>query len=850
SSESMPVPKPGTDRDTALEAGVRLAQTLTRYGPVILVLDDVHWADQDSLNTLDALQSSVSDSFGIITASRAPDDDQRVPADHVMELEPVDDRVAIQWLTSVADRWRLSIPLASMERWVEICRGCPLDLQMVADEIRPGGVLANASEEPSFTSHLGRVQLWRRQIDRLSFDAQRALDFLAVARRQVSYRELGAVTGCDDQIDVVISELAHGRLVLDDAIGGIASTDEAVLGDVPCVRVFHASISEAVVATMEGSRKRSVHRRWAEYLIANATDTGTAGRIAGHLFDAEEQDRAVPFALQAADEAEVRRAMTEAAKWRQRTLSQLYGPELENQLRQTTRCFAEADLPLEASRFQWRLAQLVGDADEKIELELAAISGLIRSGRLRNFRSQVRELGSRLRIPMPKSAWRTKLSLAWMMARLCWSGNPFRDPPPMGIEYDPSDLSARRDRQSLHVCLELARPLSMFDNAYAAELNVAGAVAVRKRGTEAEVLLSTIGACVFGAYLPGRRRRSTTKLLASLRPRVEALRDDKLMGDYHCGVAFQLFFQCRWRDSMGPLLQALEGYSKASRPCGFEIFHARWMGLWNSLKLGDIRRLVSEAEEMHAIANMRGDRFAWLVTTGGLGSAAWLATDDTGSLFEFHRETVRSMKELGPQWLDVFQMLADVQLATYEGSWGRVIQLTDCEESPHVRPMFKQFQFLDVLRLESHLRGLLGLMEHQVNAAASDDAAFLASDSGVEKRHHGDSSKSVRIINWRSLQKDARQALRRMRARNLHYANMLAEYFDGRLALLNGGTDVATERFRIAETLAESADLLPWQLACRDWAQKLQIGVMGDELNGHLHRQGVRRPDKFRRLYL
>src|SRR6056297_1059479 len=321
-SEDIPPAGKHSERYDALEAGVRLAQALAKFGPLVLIVDDVHWADRDSLSTLDALRSTVGEHFGIITASRGPDSRQRVPPDASMTLEPIPDDVAMDWLNGIVRRWNADVTQLALMQWVSVCGGCPLDLQLVADELKPGGFLSKSDGDLGFEQAFGRLKLWRRKIDGLSREAREVLELICIAGRPVTYKDLGGLTGCGEAVDVLISELAHERLVLEDAIdsGADRATDDRV-------RIAHNSIAEGVLATMAGNRSLAAHRSWANRLIAGEQADNVAGRIAGHLFDAEESARAVPYANEAAEHAGRQFAMTEAARWRGRTLPQLTGAE-------------------------------------------------------------------------------------------------------------------------------------------------------------------------------------------------------------------------------------------------------------------------------------------------------------------------------------------------------------------------------------------------------------------------------------------------------------------------------------------------------------------------------------------
>jgi predicted ATPase len=138
---------PVSDRLDALEAGVRMTEGLRTNGPLFLVVDDIQWADRDSLSAFDRFQSAFADvGLGIITISREPIDVQRIAANKHITLTPLGLDHCIEILSTAAQRWSVEVSRSMLAKLAEAADGNPFRLRELCDEFRPGGsVLACSS---------------------------------------------------------------------------------------------------------------------------------------------------------------------------------------------------------------------------------------------------------------------------------------------------------------------------------------------------------------------------------------------------------------------------------------------------------------------------------------------------------------------------------------------------------------------------------------------------------------------------------------------------------------------------------------------------------------------------------
>lgn len=823
----------------ALEAAARMSDQLRLVGPLFLIVDDVQWADRDSLNVLDRLQTAVGrEGLGIITVSRDPEDPQRLPANHSMRLGPLELEPSIAILARGAQRWGLEIPSPTLQRLAKATGGSPFRLRELADEFRPGGYLSEIScdeDSPLLITSLEELEeLWKRRADRLSPEAKQTLTYVATAGGLVSTKQLGTLTGLGDAVDAAISELARQRLITDEATGG------------ECITIFHDQVADELIRTLSEEANQKAHHEWAVLLSKSENSETFSGRIASHFFSAGEPGRAVAYAILAAEDAERRAAITEAARWYSRVVDHVDGAEKIKALRHAARLHHQADFPLAAADHYRQLAELV-DHPENIECRMLAISLLIRSGRYSWAREQLLEIASFLGLPKPKSAWRSSLALSLGMAARLLPGRksllrclteadascfqdatdtaPSASDPNSVVSLVQDHSSASLDKtRAVRFCDSLIRPMSLFNNLYAAELSLAGSRLSRKYGTTAERIRFAIGEAVFGCYDQGKGRIEGETSLLTLKPRVAELNCASTKGDLWAGIAYSHALACRWNQVMQPVELCVQQYQQVGKSHGFEIAHTQWLDLWAKWNLGRWKPMRSIAERLLEDALRRNDLLQQLLTVSGFGGAAWLASDQVEA---WQRLRLHELEADGSgqsiQVLQFFNWISSLQLLLYQGAFH---EAWNCYEA--VEPQLRRMPYsrIQLFRVCAIALGTLTAL-HNLSRDCSHS--------------------------WR-LRTQVR--IDRLRREQILYAKTLANFFDGLLQICiarHGGGPGNVEAAKIllteARNQAAGAYLRPLQFAAEEKLAELHNGMDRQVLDARMRKHGIVRPEHFRRLY-
>lgn len=798
----LPPIRETSTRLDALEAGGRLSAELRQVGPLFLVIDDVQWADRDSLNVLDRLQTLPGGMLGLVTVSCDGVDEQRVPPSHTIELKPLSNEDGVAILAEASARWNVDVDPALLRQLAESTEGCPHRLAELANEFRPGSVLADQESGDPVT----RVdQVWERRMGRLSERAVRILRSIVTAGRTVSIEQLGELSGRTDAVEAAISELVQQGLVTDEASGG------------ECIAVKHDSVADRLIATLGQADRRRAHKQWARLLMRSDRPEELAARIAKHLIDAGEPGRAVSYAILAAEDAERRLATTEAGYWHKRVIPYASGAEKVERIRRAAKCFDAANRPEEAARLYHQLAALV-DEPERFECELRSVTLLIRSGRWEEARARFTALARRVGVPRPRSPRLATWALLLRAARFRFRVPTLRRIASVG---DPQSLASHREpppdvRRRIRTCLALERPLSMFDNALAAELNMAGATDAIRFGTPQDKLYAAIGVAVFGCYDRGRRREAGEKMLADLETPIRNLGDPKLAADLLAGVAISHACSCRWADVPEAVRRGVEGYQSIT-PCkDFETAHTRWAAFWAYFHLGRIGELAAEVDETLDDAMHRRDRFGEFVATLGMAAAARLARDEPQAAAVTRENLVSPVSTGNIEFMDVYRWISETQSEIYCGDWDAASDRLRSIEHRLKQMPYSRLQLLRVQR--STFEILLRLRRFAVSR-----------------------QRQTRI----SLRRD----LGRLRGEQLPFASTFADLAEGTLDGHVGEPERALERLSAARDRAAQQGLRPWRLAAEDAILGVQTGRHGERLRRALEKQGVADPERFERLY-
>jgi DNA-binding CsgD family transcriptional regulator/tetratricopeptide (TPR) repeat protein len=273
------------------ESVAALLGELADGGPLLLVLEDVHWADRSSRDLLRYLLARLTDEPVAVVASYRSDDLHRrhplrpllaelvrLPGVERMELGPLPDADVGALVRDLAGTAGGAVADRTVEDVVARAEGNAF----YAEELVAAGLRGEGLP-------LALTDVLLARVEQASPSAQRVLRVAAVAGRQVRHELLAAVSELPaTELEAGLADAVHGHLL--------------VVSDDGRYRFRHALLREAVLADLLPGERVRLHAAVAEYLAATP-GAGTAAERAHHLRESNDLAGALTASLEAAEEA-------------------------------------------------------------------------------------------------------------------------------------------------------------------------------------------------------------------------------------------------------------------------------------------------------------------------------------------------------------------------------------------------------------------------------------------------------------------------------------------------------------------------------------------------------------------
>ena len=300
------------DRADLFEAVHELLEEAAGKAPVLLVVEDTHWADRSTRDMLSFLFSRPFERPVAVVASYRSDDLHR--------RHPLRAQVAEWSRIRGVERLQLQpLEASDVRTLISELHPAPLDAEEVDDIVdRAEGnaffveELVGAAAGPGrwVPAELADVLLVR--LDRLDDTARQVARAASVAGRRVSHDMLAAAAGLDSA-------------ALDTGLRGAVETN-VLVADERGYAFRHALLGEAVYDDLLPGERVRLHAAYAEALSSGAA-MGTAAELARHARLALDLVTALTAAVQAGDEARAVGGPDEAAHHYQQALELMADPE-------------------------------------------------------------------------------------------------------------------------------------------------------------------------------------------------------------------------------------------------------------------------------------------------------------------------------------------------------------------------------------------------------------------------------------------------------------------------------------------------------------------------------------------
>ena len=566
-------------RERAFGALRDLLIAIAARGPVVLAIDDLQWADDDSRALLEALlrqrrtpPEQTRGALLVIATIRAGEPEPSLASDtrtiSLGGLAPIDAEQLLRRLAEQRDGTDIAHLIAESG-------GHPLFLAELVRHREASG------ETPRLDD-----AIWSRA-NALDPRAHRVLAALAIAGAPIARElalELSGLEGAD--AETALDRLVRAQLV---RVHGPRRAD--------IVEPFHDRVTEAVLAHEPADTLRSLHGELGRALEQRGGASPDV--LFGHFEAAGDKERSARYLVLAADHALASFAFGRAVELYQLALATLHPGVRERSiwLARLAEALASTGHVAEAAQRCLDAAALAEpDSGQQLDLLRRAAERFLMSGRLEPGLDTAKQVLARVRMTLP-SRLGTLLGIAWQRfqtrsSALAWETRPAPDP---------------RSRDA-DICWSIGAGLAMVDTLHGAYFSGKASVLALRYGTPLQITRAMSGLTV-SAALMGRRVRSQRCLEAASRAADEA--GTPLASWYArstaCATAFLLDNEFRRCFDLAKELE--HDWHAAGGGEGWETDVARHFTLASQQMLGELSALAARVDQQVASSQRTGDLF-------------------------------------------------------------------------------------------------------------------------------------------------------------------------------------------------------------------------------------------------
>lgn len=302
---------PGQIRDRARYYLAQVIASIAARQPVILLLEDLHWADEASLDLLAYLMREVR-ALPVLLVSvarpdlleRLPDWWQRLPGQQRLDLKPLDETASLSLLREILQK-AASIP-ASLEKLViSAAEGNPFYVEELIKMLIDERVISTGEIWTVDESRLGQARvpatlagILQARMDGLPETERVVLQAASALGRAFWDGAVAALTGFDpDVVFAALDSLEARELVYPRQHSTFGGQREYVFK--------HALLRQAVYESVSKRQRRGYHLTAAEWLAKQGGERASeyAALVAGHFEAAEDWNRAALWHGQAGRQA-------------------------------------------------------------------------------------------------------------------------------------------------------------------------------------------------------------------------------------------------------------------------------------------------------------------------------------------------------------------------------------------------------------------------------------------------------------------------------------------------------------------------------------------------------------------
>ncbi|MBK8255170.1 MAG: AAA family ATPase [Polyangiaceae bacterium] len=650
--------EPAELRARVFTAMRRLLHNLAEQKPLVIAIDDLQWADADSLAMLseilrpddaDEIEADGKPAPLFLLASVQSDEAHSTPIDLALPA-------------SLVRRMKLSqLPTDEARALVDrLLRALAGDTPL--DRIDVNALLAEGGGHPLFLDALVRYRLqntadtsplrlddalWAR-VENLSSRARRALIALSVAGKPLSRRVLEHALSADgEEMERLLAELRAGQFSR-----AWGSPENETL------EPYHERLRETVLSHLQAEEKRALHGHLA--IALETVGDAELEDLSVHWLGAGDMARAAQYAAKAGDQAAQAFAFDSAARLYALAVSLLPAPATERAslFVRLGDAHSNGGRGREAA-LAYESAAALYPENTAVELYRRAAENLLRSGYIDEGMEHLRTVLAAVDIDFPLTPATTLAALLFRRAELRLRGLSFEEKTLTRIS--PADL------RRVDVCWSASLGLGMVD-------------ALRGAYFQVRCLLFALSAG--DAYRVSRALSMETAFVAtagpSARPRVNELLDAAERAATRSahphalalvpgvsGVA--LFLEGRFSEAIALLQTSENALRTKCVGVHWEAASILTFALWCQFFTGDFRALAADAPGAIREAEERGDRYLATNLCSGFTNIIWLIADEPQTAIAMAERSYGPWSRAGTHLQHFHDLVARCHSALYAG---------------------------------------------------------------------------------------------------------------------------------------------------------------------------------------
>jgi hypothetical protein len=635
-------------RSRAFSGARDLLERVARRGPTVLVIDDMHWSDADSLLLLrEVMRAPGAPPLLLLltTRSQAAED---LPGDaRVVALDRLSRADARTLATSLLEH--LAIPDPALATTIaEEGAGHPLFLETLARDAQTAG------------RRVDRILLEEalaRRVDRLDPGSRTILEVLAVAGTPLATKTTASAVGID------FAEFSRRATLL--RVEHLLRFSDADHAD--SVEPYHDRVRAAVLSRLSPPLRSARHRQVAVAL--ETTGRMDPEALAAHWQGAGDAARASGYALTAAAQAMRALAFERAAHMYRLALdlgiddlaARVHGRvALGDALKNAGRGHEAAQAYLGAAKEQDDAGprKAPGDAADPFDLRRRAAEALLIAGHVDDGLAALSDVLRAVGFHVARSPAGALVSLLANRARLRVRGLHFD-------ERDAARVPADELRR-IDVTWTAALGLSMIDNVRSADFQCRNLLLALHAGEPRRIARALAVEAAHASIGGLRTEHRANELFAAAEAIARRTDDPYALGLQRITAATAAYLAGRWARARA---LAAEGEAILRARCiGVlgEINSAQLFGVSSLWFLGELRELVRRAPQCIAQAEERGDLYSEVNFRTGTNQA-WLVAGDVDEARRQMDRAMASWSHRGVHMQHFFELYARAQLDLYVG---------------------------------------------------------------------------------------------------------------------------------------------------------------------------------------